>query len=153
MRAKRLQLRRQIRAGEREPLQEAVLELIAEGLTVTRAAQELGITKQIVVHWQADPAFAERYKEARLQQAHALADRMLEIAEEPVTTMVEVKRNELRVETTKWLISKVAPAHYGEKVRHDHTLLRGVVILPALNYAEQPIAALEPGEIGTLPDG
>jgi len=141
-----------VRPEERARLQKEVLELIADGLTVTRAAEEVGITLPVVTGWQRDdPAFAERYKEARINQAHALADQLRDIADEPVTTMVEVKRNELRIETTKWIISKSAPTHYGEKVRHDHTLLHGVVILPALDYTEQPIAALEPGEVGLLP--
>ena len=150
-----LKLRRPSVSGEaKRRAQEIVLDLISQGVTVTRAAEEVGVAPAVVTNWQLDDeAFRERYKAARLAQAHCLADKVIEIAEEPVENMVEVRRNELRIDTYKWYVAKVAPQHYGEKVQHDHTILRGVVILPALDYSETPIPALAPGEVSMLPSG
>ena len=133
--------------------QERLLELIAAGVTVTRSAQEIDVAFRTVMTWAAeDEEFREAYQFARRCQAHAIADTAMAIAQRPATTIVEVKRNELEIETCKWFVSKTVPRDWGDKVQHDHTILRGVVILPALDYSQQPIPALNP-EQRVLPPG
>jgi hypothetical protein len=58
----------------------------------------------------------------------------LEIAESPVRPgdMAAVQRNRLMVDTIKWLVSKIAPRLYGDRVTHDHRVMTGVVVLPPL---------------------
>src|SRR5262245_5681109 len=134
---------------------DAVLRLMAEGLTVSAACAELGIHVTSVYDWRrTDPDFRERYKEARIVQAHAMADQVIGLAEKPATTMVEVRDKECHIDALKWYVSKSAPRHYGDKVQHDHTTQLGVVVLPALDYSQQPIPALDAtAEVKALPPG
>ncbi len=78
-------------------------------------------------------AFAEQYAHAREEQAEALADEIVAIADEAdVLTKHEgeevrlaldptgVARNRLRVDARKWAASKLKPKKYGDKVDLTH---------------------------------
>ena len=74
------------------------------------------------------PEFSEQYARAREAQADKLAEEALQIADDgrsdtyvdgdgSVKTDTEViQRSKLRVDTRKWLASKMAPKKYGDKV-------------------------------------
>ena len=74
------------------------------------------------------PEFSEQYARAREAQADKLAEEALQIADDGrsdtyvdgdgnVKTDTEViQRSKLRVDTRKWLASKMAPKKYGDKV-------------------------------------
>ena len=74
------------------------------------------------------PAFSEQYARAREAQADKLAEEALQIADDGrsdtyvdgdgnVKTDTEViQRSKLRVDTRKWLASKMAPKKYGDKM-------------------------------------
>ena len=74
------------------------------------------------------PEFSEQYARAREAQADKLAEEALTIADDGrsdtyvdadgnVKTDTEViQRSKLRVDTRKWLASKMAPKKYGDKV-------------------------------------
>lgn len=78
------------------------------------------------------PTFSEQYTRAREAQAEAMAEDTLEIADdgtndfkkktngdgttEDVFNSEHVQRSKLRVDTRKWLMSKLAPKKYGEKL-------------------------------------
>jgi hypothetical protein len=78
------------------------------------------------------PAFSEQYTRAREAQAEALAEDTLEIADdgtndyitkqkadgstEEVLNSEHIQRSKLRVDTRKWLMSKLAPKKYGDKL-------------------------------------
>lgn len=84
----------------------------------------------------ADPAikgsgFSERYASARTKLLENMADELLEIADDGINDWMEVEtksgrlvkvpdqehiqRSRLRVETRKWLLSKLRPDKYGDK--------------------------------------
>ncbi len=63
------------------------------------------------------PAFLEQYARAKEESADALTDEMLEIADNETG---DVQRDRLKVDTRKWLASKLKPKKYGEKVEHQH---------------------------------
>lgn len=74
-----------------------------------------------------DEKFSEQYAYAKGLQADLLIDEMLEIADESSndTLLTEfgekenkewVNRSRLRVDTRKWLASKLAPKKYGDKL-------------------------------------
>jgi hypothetical protein len=86
-----------------------------------------------VFRWlQAHKSFQEQYARAKEVGLESMADEILEIADDECTMvkhpadedqMVEVvfdstavARNRLRVDTRKWLLSKLAPKKYGDKV-------------------------------------
>ena len=86
------------------------------------------------------PAFSEQYARAREAQADKLAEEALQIADDGrsdtyvdgdvnVKTDTEViQRSKLRVDTRKWLASKMAPKKYGDKVTQEHTGANGGAI-------------------------
>ncbi|WP_334304933.1 hypothetical protein, partial [Mycoplasmopsis arginini] len=82
------------------------------------------------------PKFLELYTRAKEDSADTLSDEMLDIADEQCTTVkhgegdsereveivfdsTAVARNRLRVETRKWIASKLKPKKYGDKVELD----------------------------------
>jgi len=60
--------------------------------------------------------FSEQYAHALACRGDCLAEEMQEIADSPCADAVDVQRNRLRVETRKWLASKMAPKKYGDKL-------------------------------------
>ncbi len=57
---------------------------------------------------------------AREERADLLAKEILEIADAPCKDAVEVAHARNRLDTRKWLASKLAPRKYGDRVEHDH---------------------------------
>lgn len=66
--------------------------------------------------------FSTQYTRARQAQMDALAEDILEIADGEDT---DVNRARLRVDTRKWLMSKIAPKRFGEKVVNEHVGANG----------------------------
>jgi hypothetical protein len=74
--------------------------------------------------------FAARYRRARDIGYHAMADEMLEIADDsrddfvprrkgdgdPVVDHEHISRSRLRVETRRWLLAKALPKIYGDRL-------------------------------------
>lgn len=85
-----------------------------------------------VFKWLAQNAdFAEQYARAREEQADALADEIVAIADETevraqgegedvVITLdpTAIARNRLRVDARKWVAAKLKPKKYGDKLEH-----------------------------------
>lgn len=82
--------------------------------------------------------FLEQYTRAKEESADALTDEMLDIADDAKNDWMEnigsdgqgggyklngehVTRSRLRIETRKWLASKLKPKKYGEKVTQELT--------------------------------
>lgn len=61
-----------------------------------------------------DPIFRKEYLRARQQMAHALTDDMLTISDNPDE---EIQRSRLRVDSRKWLASKLNATAYGDKLQ------------------------------------
>ena len=75
-------------------------------------------SRDTVRRWQGENGpFRDRYAVARDQQADALADEAIHIARNAAADTVAVCR--LQIDTIKWLIAKIAPRRYGEKVAPD----------------------------------
>lgn len=94
-------------------------------------------SKSAVMKWLSQrPDFADQYARAREMQADHFAEEILEISddatndwmlrqqgEEPfeVANHEHISRSKLRVDARKWLMSKMAPKKYGEKVTQELT--------------------------------
>lgn len=82
-----------------------------------------------------DPAMAEQYARARALCLDAMAEDIIEIADTPeigqksvskatgleITEGDMVEHRRLRVESRKWLLSKLAPKKYGELKHVEHS--------------------------------
>jgi hypothetical protein len=78
-------------------------------------------------HSSYDPSFRKEYLRAREQMAHSLADDILTISDD---SEEEVQRSRLRVDSRKWLASKLH-SQYGDKIQVETT--NKVSILDHLN--------------------
>lgn len=80
--------------------------------------------------------FSERYAQAKAEAADALVEEMLDIADDGTNDWMEthdkdgnagyklngenVQRSRLRVDTRKWIASKLKPKKYGDRIDVDH---------------------------------
>jgi hypothetical protein len=104
--------------------------LLEDGLSLRKAAEKVGESARTVLNWtKANPEFLTQYTRAREIGYLQLADEILNISDE---YQVEVKhngedetidlsatavaRNRLRVDTRKWMLSKMLPKVYGDKL-------------------------------------
>ncbi len=62
--------------------------------------------------------FVDRYARATDERTEAQAEEMLDIADDKEG---DPKRDRLRVDTRKWLMAKMKPKKYGDKVTTEHT--------------------------------
>ena len=72
------------------------------------------------------PTFSEQYAKARDTQADAMAEDILDIADMPPALTAEgkvdagdVADKRLRIDTRKWIASKLKPKKYGEKLEQE----------------------------------
>lgn len=79
--------------------------------------------------------FSKQYARAKEEAADALADEILDIADDGTNDWVKretkrgtyialndeaVQRSKLRVDARKWIAAKLKPKKYGDKVEHEH---------------------------------
>lgn len=60
--------------------------------------------------------YAEQYADAQAQRADNFFEELLEIADAPCENKVEVMQANMRIETRKWVMSRMNPKKYGNKV-------------------------------------
>jgi len=75
-------------------------------------------SRETVRRWQSENgSFARQHAIARDQQADALAEQAVQIAQNADPGTVSVCK--LQIDTIKWLTAKIAPKRYGEKAVPD----------------------------------
>lgn len=78
--------------------------------------------KGTVFVWLRDkPEFLAMYTAAREDQADALADEIIEIADKPYKTKAEIAQARMKIDTRKWVAGKLRPKKYGDRVVQEHT--------------------------------
>lgn len=94
--------------------------------------------KTTVMRWLAEHSeFRDQYASAREAQADYYAEEIIEISDDGSNDWMERNRGEgeteeienkevlarsrLRVDTRKWLMARMAPKKYGDKVTQEHT--------------------------------
>lgn len=94
----------------------------------------------IISKWMAaDAELVNQYARAKEQQAEYMADEMMDIADEmplinPITGAIDsaaVQHQRLRTETRKWLMGKLKPKKYGDKIDLNHSGNIGIELLVA----------------------
>lgn len=89
------------------------------------------------------------YTRAREEQQHSWADQIVEIADDATNDYVEkvrkdgskqilfdkeaVMRSQLRVDTRKWLMARLAPKSYGDKTALELSGKGGAPLIPVIN--------------------
>lgn len=118
-----------------EELSAQICAMISDGMSVREICRMEGMPAASTVFlWLGKhPEFSERYTLACEARAYYLAEDLLDIADDGTNDWMErrdpdgnivgwslngehVQRSKLRVDTRKWLLSKLQPKKYGEKV-------------------------------------
>jgi len=103
---------------------DAICEEIADGKSLRKICEAEGMpNKATVFRWlAAHAAFSDQYARAREAQADTLADDLISLADAAgEDTAVTVARDRLKVDTRKWIASKLKPKVYGDKLTNEHT--------------------------------
>ena len=108
----------------REALSEIVLESMTNGVSMRQACIKAGIGAATWIDWTTkDPVLSERYTRAREALLDAMVDQTLALADEPVPKLDNgatdpglVRQRQLQVDTRKWILSKLAPSKYGDRL-------------------------------------
>lgn len=128
-------------------LAETICGRLAEGESLrTICADDAMPSQSAVFNWLSGgkhPAFVEQYTRAREAQAERMAEEILDIADDASadtyldsegnerTNHEVVARSRLRVDSRKWLASKLLPKKYGDRTAIEHTGRDGKDLIPA----------------------
>lgn len=98
---------------------EAILNLMKEGNSLRQACKEVGVGKASFLRWvEAVEGLADQYARAREQMLDVQAEELELIGDQAVNaeTAVQVAGLRLKADNRKWLLSKLAPKKYGDKL-------------------------------------
>lgn len=123
-----------------QPTRDRICELLADGMSLREVCKQEGMPNRSTVFRAiaVDAEFRDQYARAREAGLEALADDIVAISDddtrdwEPVRDsegqIVDIKvdgehvtRSKLKVDTRKWLLSKLVPKKYGDKVMTEVT--------------------------------
>jgi len=125
------------RPTKRNPKREKIiLEGVAKGESLRKVCKRAGIETTTFLDWvRKDDSFALQYARAKEIAAELMADEILEIADDTsqdelfvdqedasgksakrVQNSEFINRSRLRVDSRKWLLSKLLPKKYGDKL-------------------------------------
>jgi hypothetical protein len=118
-----------------QEIADSICEQIADGLSLRSICEAENMpNKATVFRWLAAKAdFRDQYAYAREAQAETLADELTDIADDGTNDWMErkgeegqslgwtengeaIQRSRLRVDTRKWIASKLKPKKYGDKL-------------------------------------
>lgn len=120
----------------RDAVLEDVCELLEKGMSLTKACTVVADAPSAgkILDWlEKYPGMRERYASAREVGYKLLADEIIAISDEAevearyqnedvklVLDATAVARNRLRVDTRKWMLAKMLPKVYGDKLTQEH---------------------------------
>lgn len=114
---------------------DTICAMLSEGLSLREVCAQEGMPdKSTVMRWlQQNAAFRDQYVRAKEIGVEALAEDILDIADDATNDWMErhdkdgenagwqfngeaARRSQIRIDARKWLLSKLAPKKYGDKV-------------------------------------
>jgi hypothetical protein len=109
---------------ERAALADSVIKGMREGLSCYKACEATGLNMSTFLSWVAvDDKLADTYARAREDLMERMASDLLDISDSDVEYMADgrkdwaaIQKHKLQVDTRKWLLSKLAPKKYGDKL-------------------------------------
>ena len=129
------------RTLDRAAIMNGVAARMASGELVKHAAQAIGVDPRRICEWGITDEYAPLYARARESQCHALAEDIIEIADEKVDSSEQAQRNRLRVDTRKWYVSKLAPKIFGDRIESNVTITVASLHLDALKANPNRVTA------------
>jgi hypothetical protein len=105
-----------------------ILALMVEGLSIKKICEQPEMPDpRTIFRWlSANETFRHNYAKAQQDRTTAFAEEMLEIADQydnlsDKLDVEHIQRARLRIDTRKWLMSKMDPKRYGDKLTQEHT--------------------------------
>ena len=98
---------------------EILLDAIAGGMTIKEVCESNDLPKTTVLRW-ISTEYLDQYARALRVRADMQAEEIIEIADKTYTTNEELTAAKMRIDARKWLMSKMSPKKYGDKVELDH---------------------------------
>lgn len=122
-------------SGYTEELSDIICERLCDGESLKSICSEEGMpSRSMVFRWIAKhDDFRDRYAQAKQEQAEALADDIISIADETFNDQVmdangnertnneAIQRSRLRVDARKWVAAKLKPKKYGDRQHVEHS--------------------------------
>lgn len=113
-----------------------ICQRLAEGESIRHicADENMPSTSAVFAQLAKNQDFQDQYARARELQAERMAEEILDIADDGTNDWMEredgtvslngehVQRSRLRVDTRKWLMSKMLPKKYGDRIQQDVSL-------------------------------
>jgi hypothetical protein len=91
--------------------------------SVNKACAKVGIDnkyfKELII---TNPYYKELYEIAKDIQIQNIEDQILEIADNPSIDPNQIKRDTLRIESRKWILMKLKPDFYGNRIDVNNRL-------------------------------
>ena len=109
---------------DRAQISALVLEGMRNGLSAFKACQAAGVSHSTFFGWVNDDAtLANNYAHAREDLIERMASEVMELADSEIPETGDgkkdwqaVQKHKLQVDTRKWLLSKLAPRKYGDRL-------------------------------------
>jgi len=109
---------------DRAIISQAVLDGMRSGLSAFKACQAAGVPHSTFLGWvNEDDTLADNYAHAREDLIELMASDVLKWADSEIPETGDgkkdwqaVQKHKLQVDTRKWLLSKLAPKKYGDKI-------------------------------------
>ena len=109
---------------DRRKIADLVFAGMRSGMSAFKACQDAGVNQSTFNLWlNQDAELAEEYARAREDLIEYIASETIAIADQPVgstdngsTDSGAVQKQRLQVDTRKWLLSKLAPKKFGDKL-------------------------------------
>lgn len=105
-----------------------ILAMMVEGMSLRKICSEDGMPDMSTVYrWMSkNPGFRDNYAKAQADRTTAFAEELLEIADQfdnaaDKMDVEHIQRARLRIDTRKWLMSKMDPKRFGDKVENVHS--------------------------------
>lgn len=102
-----------------------ILERIANGESLASALRNPGMPSYALakIHLRSDPSLREAYEQATQDRAAFLAEELIDLADEPIPEGLDpasrsawVQNKRVRLDTRKWIASRVYRQVYGDRV-------------------------------------
>lgn len=120
----------------RQEVIESILALVDDGKSLRQACKEIDFPRKTFEHWvDADPVLAAQYERARANRADKLFEEILFIADTPQIGTIETSKEwgvevktadmidhrRIQIDARKWMLGKMAPKKYGDRVELEHS--------------------------------
>ncbi len=108
---------------------------------------------------ESDEELCQRYTRAKESQLQVLADQLVDLADtdricekvtikadgsREVVILDQVERTKLQIDTRKWLLAKLNPKKYGERIQHEGEIGIKTILVPATAKSDAAKPAIAP---------